>query len=58
MVERASRFKITTLKRFSPDEVFDSPSAKGAPENVCRVFEVGPVFHVEADGGMPKGFCS
>jgi uncharacterized repeat protein (TIGR04076 family) len=57
MVVRASRLKITVLRRFGPGEVFDSPPVKGAAENACDVYEDGQVFYVEADGRMPEGFC-
>ena len=57
MVERANRLKITVLRRFKPEEVFDKPTVKGAPISACDVYEDGQVFYVEEDGRMPEGFC-
>jgi uncharacterized repeat protein (TIGR04076 family) len=57
MVEKASRLKITVLRRFAPDEVFDSPPVEGGAVDVCGVYEDGQVFYVEQDGRIPEGFC-
>lgn len=57
MVEKASRLKITVLRRFKPGEVFVEPPVKGPPLDACGVYEDGQVFYVEEDGHMPEGFC-
>lgn len=57
MVERASRLKITVLRRFKPEEVFTKSPVKGAPISACGAFEDGQVFYVEENGRMPEGFC-
>ena len=57
MVERASRLKITVLRRFKPGEVFGKPPVKGPPLDACGVYKDEQVFYVEADGRMPEGFC-
>jgi len=57
LVERASRLKITVLRRFKPEEVFDKPTVKGAPISACDVYEDGQVFYVEENGRMPERFC-
>lgn len=57
MVEKASRLKITVLRRYRPEEVFEEPPVKGAPADACNVYRDGQVFHVEEDGRMPEGFC-
>jgi uncharacterized repeat protein (TIGR04076 family) len=58
MVEKASRVKITVLRRFKPEEVFDQPPAKGPSLDACGIYKDGQVFYVEEDGEMPEGFCS
>jgi uncharacterized repeat protein (TIGR04076 family) len=55
--KKASRLKITVLRRFKPEEVFDQPVIKGAPSLACSVLKDGEVFIVEDDGKMPEGFC-
>ncbi len=57
MVERASRLRITVLRRFKPGEVFEAPPIRGAPTGPCELFHDGQVFYVEGDGRMPEGFC-
>ncbi|MFP3950687.1 MAG: TIGR04076 family protein [Candidatus Bathyarchaeia archaeon] len=57
MVEKASRLKITVLRRFAPEEVFDEQPVEGGPVETCGVYEDGQVFYVEEDGSMPEGFC-
>jgi len=56
MVEKASRLKITVLRRFEPEEVLDT-EYKGGATSACSVYEDGQVLHVEEGGGMPKVFC-
>ncbi|MFQ6054023.1 MAG: TIGR04076 family protein [Candidatus Bathyarchaeia archaeon] len=58
MVERASRLKITVLKRLRPEEVFEEPPVRGGTKSVCTRFEDGQVFYVEEDGQKPDGFCT
>lgn len=57
LVERASRLRITVLRRFKPEEVFERSPIKGAPTGPCELFQDGQVFYVEEDGRMPEGFC-
>jgi uncharacterized repeat protein (TIGR04076 family) len=57
MVERASRLKITVLRRFKPEEVIDEQVVKGSPISACDVYRDGQVFYVEDNGLMPEGFC-
>jgi uncharacterized repeat protein (TIGR04076 family) len=57
MVEKASNLKITVLRRFKPEEVFDKPPAKGSAISECVLFEDGQIFHVKEDGRIPEGFC-
>jgi uncharacterized repeat protein (TIGR04076 family) len=57
VVERASRLKITVLRRYRPEEVFEEPPVKGAPVDACSVYRDGQVFYVMEDGRMPEGFC-
>jgi uncharacterized repeat protein (TIGR04076 family) len=57
LVERASRLKITVLRRLKPGEVFERPPIKGAPTGPCELFHEGQTFYVEEDGRMPEGFC-
>lgn len=56
MVEKASRLKITVLRRFAPEEVLDT-KYKGGATSACSVYEDGQVFYVEERGRMPEGFC-
>jgi uncharacterized repeat protein (TIGR04076 family) len=56
MVEKASRLKITVLKRFTPQEV--DVDFNGGPTAACGVYEDDQVFYVEDNGRMPEGFCS
>ena len=56
MVEKASRLKITVLRRFEPKEVLDT-EYNGGPTSACSVFEDRQVFYVEENGRMPEGFC-
>lgn len=57
MVEKASRLKITVLRRMAPEEVFkEKPIGYGELDR-CGVYKDGQEFTVELDGAMPKGFC-
>jgi len=58
MVEKASRLKITVLKRFAPEEIFDEPPVKGKLPPACDIYKDGQVFYVEGNGDMPEGFCT
>lgn len=57
MVERASRLKITVLRRLKPEEVFTQSPAKHGPSEACHHYKDDQVFYVEEDGAMPDGFC-
>jgi uncharacterized repeat protein (TIGR04076 family) len=57
MVEKASRLKITVLRRFAPEEVFDEPPVKGPSLVACDLYKDEQVFYVEGNGRMPEGFC-
>ncbi len=57
MVEKASRLKITVLRRFAPEEVFNEPPVMGGTSSVCEVYKDGQVFYVGDNGRMPEGFC-
>jgi uncharacterized repeat protein (TIGR04076 family) len=57
MVEKASRLKITVLRRFNPKEVFDEPPVEGSAIETCEIYKDGQVFFVEEDGKMPENFC-
>lgn len=57
MVEKASKLKITVLRRFAPDEVFKDPPVDIGGLEVCDVYEDGQEFIVEGNGAMPEGFC-
>ena len=57
MVEKASRLKITVLRRFKPEEVFETPPVKGPSLGACGLYNDGQIFYVEQDGKMPNGFC-
>ena len=58
MVEKASRLKITVLRRFNPKEVFNVPPVKGGPNETCGIYKDDQVFYIEEDGKMPENFCS
>ncbi len=58
MVDKASRLKITVLRRFNPEEVFSEKQIEYGELEVCRVYKDGQEFIVESDGRMPEGFCS
>lgn len=58
MVEKASRLKITVLRRFAPEEIFDKPPVKGELPTACGIYADGQVFYVEENRAMPEGFCS
>jgi len=57
LVERASRLKITVLRRMKPSDVLDESPIKGGPGSECGVYKDGQVFYVEENGSMPEGFC-
>lgn len=58
MGEKASRIKITVLRRFKPEEAFDEPPVKGAAIEACDAYQDGQVFYVEEESdGMSKEFC-
>ena len=54
-----SDLKITVLRRFHPDEVFDDdyPIEKQEWMGVCHMLEDGQEFIVKK-GEIPEGFCS
>ena len=57
MVEKASRLKITVLRRLKPEEIFDKkPIAHDL--GPCEAYKDGQKFIVEADGRMPDEFCT
>ena len=48
--------RITVLKRFDPQEVFEkSPATPAEPMGICKVFEDGQEF-ISEGGGIPEGF--
>ena len=57
MVRKASKLKITVLRRFKPEEVFKEKPIGYGELGPCEVYKDGQEFIVEADGEMPEGFC-
>jgi uncharacterized repeat protein (TIGR04076 family) len=52
------RVKITVLRRFNPNEVFEkTPVIPTASMGACELFKEGQEFIVE-NLQMPKGFCT
>lgn len=51
--------KITVLKRFKPEEVFEKcPVTRSTPMQVCNYFKDGQEFVVDKQtSDMPVGFC-
>jgi uncharacterized repeat protein (TIGR04076 family) len=57
MVEKASRLKITVLKRFKPTEVFNKSPINAGEMSECGVYRDGQEFIVDENGRIPEGFC-
>ena len=57
MVGKSVNLKITVLRRFAPEEVFDEKPIGYGELGKCTVFEDGQEFIVGDDGKMPEGFC-
>lgn len=52
------KVKITVLKRFEPQEVFEkSPVTPTGSFGPCDIFEDGQEFIINEDLGIPNGFC-
>jgi uncharacterized repeat protein (TIGR04076 family) len=57
MVGKAVNLKITVLRRFAPEEVFDKKPIGYEKLEACDVYTDGQEFIVGDDGLMPEGFC-
>ncbi len=57
MVGKSVKLKITVLRRFAPDEVFDKAPIGVGELGKCSVFEDDQEFIVGEGGSMPEGFC-
>lgn len=56
MVEKASKLRITILKRFDTKEIFDPLPIKITYSGPCSFFQDGQEFIIEQEN-QPKGFC-
>ena len=58
-MDERHKVKITVLKRFSPEEVFETtPVTAVKPIDACGVYRDGQEFIVSENLRMPEDFCS
>ena len=56
MSEEQGRLKITVLKVFKPEEVFEDSPFKAMEHEPCEIHREGQVFYFEEN--QPEGFCN
>jgi uncharacterized repeat protein (TIGR04076 family) len=57
MVEKASKLKISVLRRFKPEEVLKEKPVDYGELGPCEVYTDEQEFIVDLDGKRPEGFC-
>ncbi len=58
MVEKNGLLKITVLRRFAPEEVFDEKPIEYGEMGPCDKYKDGQEFIVDQSWDMPEGFCA
>ena len=58
MSESPPQIKITVLKRFAPEEVFDEKPIGHEIKGKCDYYTDGQEFNVDLYLNQPEGFCS